>query len=72
MKAAPSHPPYLKMIQEAIASIKDRKGATRPAIKTFLLGVGEQQVQRASFVNVIRFCAYSFKKKVITFTNCDD
>ncbi|PAV64003.1 hypothetical protein WR25_00262 [Diploscapter pachys] len=37
VKAAPSHPPYLKMIQEAIVSIKDRKGATRPAIKTFLL-----------------------------------
>ena len=38
VKTAPSHPPYLKMIQEAIVSIKDRKGATRPAIKTFLLG----------------------------------
>ncbi|PAV59568.1 hypothetical protein WR25_01833 [Diploscapter pachys] len=39
VKAAPSHPTYLKMIQEAIASIKDRKGASRPAIKAF---VGEK------------------------------
>ena len=36
VKAAPSHPTYLKMIQEAIASIKDRKGASRQAIKAFI------------------------------------
>ena len=44
VKAAPSHPTYLKMIHEAIASIKDRKGASRQAIKAFIAEVRENEV----------------------------
>ena len=35
-KAAPTHPPFNKMIMEAIQTKKDRKGTSLPAIRNFI------------------------------------
>ncbi len=35
-KTAPSHPSYHEMVVEAVASIKDRKGASRSAINFYI------------------------------------
>lgn len=37
-RAKPSHPTYLEMAKDAITSLDDRKGATVPAITSFIAG----------------------------------